>query len=574
MTLFAHGWWLFAGAALAGLAAWSVVHEWRRRAAARAAIGAMGTLARVGVGADDGARRRAGWLRVGAIACVALALARPQWGSVDGSLGRSGRDVLVALDLSRSMLVDDARGTRLERAKRLAVELADASPGDRVGLIVFGGAAFLQLPLTADHAAFARFVAAASPEVLDDPSTNIAAAVHVAVTTFKHGAEDGPRAIVLVSDGERSEGSLDPVVEEVVKAKVPVFAIGVGTLAGGLVPADTAEKGDSGSQWHRDNIGRPVQSRLDEESLKRLADGSFGAYAKWDDAPRMAALRRQLQSLPTRTGRAQQVLERAERFQWPLALAALLLAWEFLLGVLPPARGGRLAGAAIALVAMGVSSCATRGTALRAASRAYADGKYAEALAGFQQAYAQEAEPAVRYDIGNTQVRLNKYLDAIKSYREVPSEDPALRIRALFNLGVAYVRGADQVPDAEKTDLYNRAITAFEDVLSSTPNDADAKWNLELAIRKRGDVETSGSAGRGGRAQAGRSQGSESGLNPDREQAVGAMAGGGQGDAQGESAEELDEDRARQLLETIERQQLENHEGRPAKSGNKGSRDW
>jgi tetratricopeptide (TPR) repeat protein len=170
---------------------------------------------------------------------------------------------------------------------------------------------------------------------------------------------------------------------------------------------------------------------------------------------------------------------------------------------------------------------------------------------------------------------MSRYLYAVKTYREVPADRADLRAPTLFNLGNAYVRAAEAAPEADRRALYDRGIQAFEEVLYLAPGDMDAKWNLELALRKRGDINTGGSPGRGGRAQAGRSEGgNEEGLEPDREQAVGAMAGGGQGDAEGESAEELDPEKARQLLEQIEKQQLESHEGKPAKEGIRGERDW
>jgi len=141
-----------------------------------------------------------------------------------------------------------------------------------------------------------------------------------------------------------------------------------------------------------------------------------------------------------------------------------------------------------------------------------------------------------------------------------------------MNLGNAYVRAAEDAPD--KSDFLQRAVTTFETALVLAPADQDAKWNLEIALRKQADVESGGSPGRGGRAQAGQGSGGEEGLDSQRETAVGAMAGGGQGDAGGESAEELSVDDARKLLEAIEREQLTSHEARPAASGGRAGRDW
>jgi tetratricopeptide (TPR) repeat protein len=220
------------------------------------------------------------------------------------------------------------------------------------------------------------------------------------------------------------------------------------------------------------------------------------------------------------------------------------------------------------------AGCSSRTAALRKGVTLYGQEKYAEALAAFKQANGEKPEAAVRYNIGNAQMRIDHYREAVASYRDVPADDPALKQAALFNLGNAYIRTSEQAPEEEQVDLLDKAIRAYEEVLVVAPGDQSAKWNLEIALRKRGEKQTSGSAGAGGRAQAGRSQGSQQGLTPDRERAVGAMAGGGQGDAQGESADELDENRARELLEQIEKQQLENHQGRPSPHGLRGDHDW
>jgi hypothetical protein len=134
------------------------------------------------------------------------------------------------------------------------------------------------------------------------------------------------------------------------------------------------------------------------------------------------------------------------------------------------------------------------------------------------------------------------------------------------------VRAAEEAPD--KADFLRRAVTTYEEALALAPTDRDAKWNLEIALRKQVDVETGGSPGRGGRAQAGKGSGSEEGLDSQRETAIGAMAGGGMGDAGGESAEELTDEEARKLLEAVERQQLTSHQARPASGGGKAGRDW
>ncbi|HET6836535.1 MAG TPA: VWA domain-containing protein, partial [Gemmatimonadales bacterium] len=149
-------------------------------------------------------------LKAGAITLALLALARPQFGVREGSRAQTGRDVLVLLDLSRSMNAGDVEGSRLEAAKEAVVELLSQSPGSRFGLIVFGGSAFLQLPLTADYGAFRRFLEAGTTDDLANPATDLSRALTAALTTFEHEGERGFQTVVLVSDGESMEGDIGP----------------------------------------------------------------------------------------------------------------------------------------------------------------------------------------------------------------------------------------------------------------------------------------------------------------------------------------------------------------------------
>lgn len=558
--------------ALPFAATWLIRHAQAARATALHSLGDPAVLARTGMRMDPRARRIHALLRAIALAAGLLALARPQGGANDTRTGRSGRDLLVALDLSRSMLVQDADGTRLDRAKALVKDLADQLPGDRVGLVIFGGAAFLQLPLTSDHAVFDRFLDAASPTAIDDPSTDLSAALNVGRTVFEHEGGDGHRAIVLLTDGERSEGNLDRPLEQLAEAHIPVFALGIGTPAGGFVPADPRAPGDSASRWHLDNIGRPAESRLDEKTLRRITETSGGAYARWDDRTarkEQVTLIRRIAERPLGT---QRVPQHVEWFQWPLGIAVLFLALEAFFAMGLPLRAAPALVAALLLVVVG---CGGESGPFRRAVRLYHKSRYPESFALYQGPLARSKNPLVQLGAGNAGYRVSRFEDAAVRYQAVAGGATGSEVRtvALFNLGNAWFR-AGQASKERAADFYDRAIAAYEEVLLASPADDNARWNLELALKKRDEVESSGSPGRGGRALSGQSSGTQEGLNGERQQAVGAMAGGGSGDAAGESAEELSEDEARKLLESVERQQLTEHEGRRPRGSGGDGRDW
>ena len=212
-----------------------------------------------------------------------MALARPQLGERSADLVRTGRDVLVLLDLSRSMLVTDAGGTRLAAAKRIAWDLAERAPGDRVGLVVFGGSAFLQLPLTSDRGALRLFLDQATPDDLGDPATDLSAALITAARTFEHEGDEGRRAVLVLSDGESGEGDMEEATAELRRQDLPVFAVGVGTAAGGPVPADSSEAPE---KYHRNHIGQIVVSRLEEGDLQAAAAREQGSVRPLGPAER------------------------------------------------------------------------------------------------------------------------------------------------------------------------------------------------------------------------------------------------------------------------------------------------
>jgi Ca-activated chloride channel homolog len=547
-------------------------------------------------------------LRWTGLSAAVLALARPQIGQHPAELPRTGRDVIVALDLSRSMKASDVGMTRLELAKRLAWQLAGTHPGDRVGLVIFAGAAFLQLPPTSDLGTLQRFLDAASPDDIADPSTNLASALRVSERALrKERTLIGSRGVILLTDGERSEGALDPIFDLYRRAHIPIFAVGIGTLEGAQVPNDS---GAAEGPWHLDNIGRPVISKLAEEDLLKLAQVSNGAYARWNDPRALDQMTRAISNLESRILTNQANTEPNERYQWPLFLAVMTLISEMVLGAgrsggqtgrrpEPRVRAGAsrrqtaapAAARAVALTArptdglsawslvalttvtLGVLSCGDGGRAdLVKGQQLYEAGKYLEAYEAYQRVLRQEGGPAVRYNTGNTLYRLRQYTDAAKTWREALNAAPAQKENAFYNMGNAYVRAAQ---DANALSRYlDRAVEAYEEALRLDPSDKEAKWNLEVALRRRGDTDEPGSRGQGGRADYGRGSSREEGYDANRQTAVGAMAGGGQGGDEGESVEELDEQQARAMLEEVERQQLSTHEGRRQQKGGSANRDW
>ncbi len=266
-------------------------------------------------------RRRAvrAGLVAGALALGLIALAGPTYGTVTRETTRESLDLVVALDVSRSMLTADTPPNRLARARLDVQRLLEDRAADRVALVFFAGEAFIQCPLTSDHAAVRLFLDAASPDAIAVQGTHFAAALDAAETAF--GTDDArPRALVVVSDGEDHEGGLDEAASRLRERGVATFALGVGTDDGGPVPGNGRPRGE------------PVVSRYTPAALRQIA-GANGVVRAGRAG--VAELTRRLDRLDRATVDGGRRATGAERYQWPLALALLLLAFERRLATRP-----------------------------------------------------------------------------------------------------------------------------------------------------------------------------------------------------------------------------------------------
>ena len=253
---------LWVVAALAALGAIAIVR--RRRALARLAGPLAPRLAPDATVARPAARLSLSLL---GLAALVVALARPQCGARAEVAQRFGVDLVVALDVSRSMRARDVPPDRLSRAELEVGELLDQLAGDRVGVVVFAEDAFVQCPLTTDYAAAKLFLRAVSPDSIPQQGTDLASAL-LAAKEVLDGAERGARAkvVLLVTDGEDLEGGGAEAAAALADAGVRVFALGVGTPEGAPIPDAAAPGG-----WRRDRSGAPIVTRLDPASLRALA---------------------------------------------------------------------------------------------------------------------------------------------------------------------------------------------------------------------------------------------------------------------------------------------------------------
>lgn len=272
-----------------------------------------------------------------ALALIVVALAGPRWGFHWEEVRREGIDILIALDTSRSMLTQDVKPNRLERAKLAILDLVKELQGDRVGLISFAGTAFVQCPLTLDYAAFAESLRAVHVGIIPKGGTALGAAIDAGIEAFE-GRQGKYAALVLMTDGEDHEGGIDEAAQKAAELGIKIYTVGIGTLGGELIEIEQ----DGQTSYLKDRSGQVVKSRLDEESLRTIATTTGGAYlyAEGPDLGLDKLYQDYISKMEKRELKTAMQRRFEERYQWPLGFALLLLALEPLVG---ERRGARAA---------------------------------------------------------------------------------------------------------------------------------------------------------------------------------------------------------------------------------------
>jgi Ca-activated chloride channel family protein len=266
-------------------------------------------------------RRPRFWLLLG-LALAVVALARPQWGRLEEQVFDQSREIIIAVDLSRSMLAADIRPSRLERAKLLIQSLLERLAGERVGLVVFSGTAFLQSPLSTDYEILREFLPLLGPDYLPEGGTNYRALLQTSIEAFASGSA-ADRFLIILSDGEATDEDWQPLLAELKRKNIRALTLGLGTTDGAMIP-----DGDGG--FVKDERGAVVLSRLESATLRELATGTNGVYRDASGWLDLAGLLRETVEAG-RKGEFQETktVRLVERFQWALAPALLFLLLSF-----------------------------------------------------------------------------------------------------------------------------------------------------------------------------------------------------------------------------------------------------
>ena len=266
------------------------------------------------------------WLIFAAIGLFSVLLARPQFGSKQETVKRKGVEVIIALDISNSMLAQDVQPSRLEKAKRLISRLVDELDNDKVGMIVFAGDAFTQLPITSDYISAKMFLESISPSLISKQGTAIGEAINLATRSFTPQEGVG-RAIIVITDGENHEGGAVEAAQEAAEKGMQVFVLGVGSPDGSPIPAE-----DGSNNFRRDKDGNVIVTRLNEQMCQEIAKAGNGMYIRVDNTNSAEkVLNNDITKLSKADVESQVYTEFDEQFQALAWLVLILLVVEMLI---------------------------------------------------------------------------------------------------------------------------------------------------------------------------------------------------------------------------------------------------
>ena len=249
----------------------------RRRRSALERFGESALVQKLTASVSVRARRWKAVLQVAAVGLLAVAMARPQFGSRVETVRSVGQDIVVAVDLSQSMLAEDVSPNRLERARLAILRLMGQLDGDRIGLIAFAADAFVQSPLTIDYSAAGMFLNAMHPDLMPVQGTDLGAAMRVSLDALDEAGRDA-RVLVLVTDGEDHEDDFDEAMRRAVEGGVSVYLVGIGSTEGVPIPEFDEEGRQQG--FLRDEDGSVVTTRLAEGTLRRVVEGAGATYVR------------------------------------------------------------------------------------------------------------------------------------------------------------------------------------------------------------------------------------------------------------------------------------------------------
>lgn len=424
------------------------------------------------------------YLLLGALALLIVVLARPQLGTKISHEKRTGIETIICMDISNSMLAEDVTPSRLDRAKMMVENLVDHFTNDKIGLIVFAGEAFVQLPITSDYVSAKMFLSSINPSMLSTQGTDIAAAITMASHSFTQEENIG-KAIIVITDGEDHEGGALEAAKEAKERGMNTYVLGVGSPNGAPIPTGTGD-------YMKDNSGQTVMSALNEDMCQQLADAGSGAYIHVENnSNAQEQLDNELDKLAKKETSSTIYSDYDEQFQAVAIIVLLLLILEVcILEIKNPMlknvslfkRSKKVAAVGILLlVAVGMQAQSDR-KMIRQGNKLYRKGNVAEAEVSYRKAVERnERNAQANYNLGNALMGQRKDSLAITQLEKAAKleTNPLRRAQAYHNMGVI----------CQQHRMFGEAIEAYKEALRNNPTDNETRYNLALCKRQQQDQQ-------------------------------------------------------------------------------------
>ena len=425
------------------------------------------------------------WILQGALALLIVMLARPQFGTKINNEQRVGIETIIAMDISNSMLAEDIVPSRLDRSKMMVENLVDHFTNDKIGLIVFAGDAFVQLPITSDYVSAKMFLSSIDPSMMATQGTDIARAIDMAMHSFTQEEGIG-KAIIVITDGEDHEGGALEAAKAAKDAGMRVYVLGVGSTKGSPIPIPGT--GD----YMKDNTGNTVMSALNEDMCRQVAQAGGGAYIHVENnSAAQDQLDNELDKLSKKETTSTVYSEFDEQFQAVAILALLLIILEIcifdrrnpLLKRLSLFGSKKKSAATLLLLFVAFTASAqTDRQYIREGNKQFRMGDYAKAEVSYRKAVEKNPKnPQAVYNLGNALMAQKKDSAAVQQFEQSAQieTNPMRKSAAYHNMGVI----------CQTHKMYDEAIEAYKNALRNNPNDDETRYNLVLCkhLKKKQD---------------------------------------------------------------------------------------
>ncbi len=420
------------------------------------------------------------WMLQGALALLVAMLARPQFGTKINNEQRVGIETIIAMDISNSMYAEDIVPSRLDRSKMMVENLVDHFTNDKIGLLVFAGDAFVQLPITSDYVSAKMFLSSIDPSMMATQGTDIARAIEMATHSFTQEEGIG-KAIIVITDGEDHEGRALEAAEAAKKAGMRVYVLGVGSTQGAPIPIPGT--GD----YMKDNTGNTVMSALNEDMCRQVAQAGGGAYIHVENnSAAQDQLDNELEKLSKKETTSTVYSEFDEQFQAVAILALLLLILEIcvfdrrspMLKRLSLFGSKKKAATMLLLLLATTASAQTDRHYIREGNKQFRAGQYDKAEVSYRKAVEKNPKNAqATYNLGNALLAQKKDSAAVQQFEQTTriEANPLRKAAAYHNIGVV----------CQTHKMYGEAIDAYKHALRLNPKDDETRYNLVLCQRQK-----------------------------------------------------------------------------------------